>query len=135
VSEPLIATLLPRQSGGKHYYTYSVEYQGEVIVAGSNNPEHDACRALLTKGTTGTLLLLDCATGKERSRIDIERGALWLVSEEQRGFRVRRWAPTDAEDAPRAAEAREPSGETRLKRLRAVPDSPLHVTGAIWLDC
>jgi hypothetical protein len=107
VSEPLIATLLPRQSGGKHYYTYSVEFAGELIVEGSNNPEHDACRALLANGITGPLLLLDCATGKERSRIDIERGALWLVSEEQRGFRVRRWAPTDAEDSPRTGESLE----------------------------
>ena len=82
MSPPLVATLIPRKSGGKNYYTYSVEFAGELIVEGSNNPEHDACRALLANGITGTLLLLDCATGKERSRIDIELGSRWVVSED-----------------------------------------------------
>ena len=112
MSAPVVATLLPRQSGGKHYYTYSVEYQGEVIVSGSNNPEHDACRALLTKGVTGTLLLLDCATGKERCSIDIERGALWLVSEDQRGFRLRRWTPYPCRGESETGDAPELGADT-----------------------
>jgi hypothetical protein len=110
VSEPLVATLIPRNSGGKHYYTYSVEFAGELIIQGSSNPEHDACRALLA-GITGTLLLLDCNTGKERSRIDIERGALWLVSEDQRGFRLKRWAPYPRPESPRTVELSDPSSD------------------------
>jgi hypothetical protein len=107
-----VATLIPRKSGGKHYYTYSVGFAGELIVEGSSNPEHDACRAMLARGITGTLLLLDCDTGKERSRIDIERGALWFVSEDQRGFRVKRWAPYPRPESPRTGESLEPTGDT-----------------------
>ena len=112
MTAPIVATLLPRQSGGKHYYTYSVEYQGEVIVSGSNNPEHDACRALLARGVTGALLLLDCATGKERSSIDIERGAIWLVSEGQRGFQLKRWSPYPHPESPRTGEGSDPIAAT-----------------------
>jgi hypothetical protein len=107
-----VARLIPRQSGGKHYYTYSVEFAGELIVQGSNNPEHDACRALLARGFAGTLLILGCATGRERRRIDIERGALWTVSEEQRGFRLRRWeAPINAGVEARTVERSDPSSD------------------------
>jgi hypothetical protein len=112
MSPPLIATLIPRKSGGKHYYTYSVQFSGEVIVQDSNNPEHDACRALLAKGLTGTLLILDCATDRERSRIDIERGSFWLVSEDQRGFRFRRWTAYVREGSPTTAEGFHPSNDT-----------------------
>jgi hypothetical protein len=108
----VVARLIPRQSGGKHYYTYSVEFAGELIVEGSSNPEHDACRAVLARGITGTLLLLDCNTGKERSRIDIERGFLWTVAEDQRGFRLKRWAPYPRPESPRTGESLEPTGDT-----------------------
>jgi hypothetical protein len=108
--EPIIATLIPRKSGGKNYYTYSVEFAGELIVEGSTNPEHDACRALLAKGFTGTLLLQDCSSGKGRTRIDIERGASWAVSEDQKGFRLRKWSPWQGDSL--AAEANEPSADT-----------------------
>jgi hypothetical protein len=112
MSSPLVATLIPRKSGGKHYYTYSMEFAGELIVEGSNNPEHDACRAMLAKGLTGTLLILDCATGRERSRIDIERGSLWLVSEDQRGFRFRRWTAYVREGSSGTGEGLEPTADT-----------------------
>jgi hypothetical protein len=112
MSEPIVATIIPRRSGGKHYYTYSVEFAGELIVKGSITPEHDACRALLAKGFTETLLLNDCNTGKERSRIDIELGALWVVSEYQRGFRLRRWEPYSRGDSSRTAVGSDPSADT-----------------------
>ena len=112
MSGPIVATLIPRQSGGKNYYTYSVEFAGDLIVKRSTNPEHDACRALLARGVTGPLLLLDCATGKERSRIDIERGALWLVSEGQHGFRLTRWKPFPCQDSSGTGESLDPSAGT-----------------------
>lgn len=108
--EPIIATLIPRKSGGKNYYTYSVEFAGELIVNGSTNPEHDACRALVAKGITGTLLLQDCGSGKGRTRIDIERGALWAISETQKGFRRCRWTPWQGDS--QTGESLEPSGDT-----------------------
>ena len=112
MSEPIIATLIPRKSGGKNYYTYSVKFAGELIVNGSINPEHDACRALLTKGITGTLLLQDCGNGKGRTRIDIERGALWCISEGQHGFRLARWKAYPCQDSPETGESLEPGADT-----------------------
>jgi hypothetical protein len=113
MSEPIIATLIPRKPGGKHYYTYSVEIAGELIVKGSTNPEHDACRVLLSRGFTGTLLLQSCDTGKARTSIDIERGAAWRIGEEDRdGLRLRWIAPANPDSSPGTDESLEPGTAT-----------------------
>jgi hypothetical protein len=45
------------------------------LVERSRDPECDAARALLAKGITGTLTMLDGKTGKPRTIIDIEKAA------------------------------------------------------------
>ena len=53
------ARLHPHWAGGRAGYVYSVIYDGELIVSRSRDPECDAARALLAKGLTGKLTLLD----------------------------------------------------------------------------
>ena len=60
---------------------YSVIFRGELLVERSNDPECDAARALLAKGITGKLTMLDGKTGRPRTVIDIERAALLCVKE------------------------------------------------------
>ena len=55
---------------------YSVIFRGELLVERSNDPECDAARALLAKGITGKLTMLDGKTGRPRTVIDVERAAL-----------------------------------------------------------
>src|SRR5262245_18802295 len=79
-----------------NYYLYDVAYQGETIVSGSRIPEFDACRALLARCLTGTLVLADAVTGKNRLSLDIERGAKLTVREDQnRAPRLAKWKPFD----------------------------------------
>ena len=52
--------------GGRDGYRYSVICRGELIVDRSRDPECDAARALLARGITGKLTLLDGKTGKPR---------------------------------------------------------------------
>ena len=62
---------LKPKKGGE---VYSVIFRGELLVERSNDPECDAARALLAKGITGKLTMLDGKTGRPRTVIDIERG-------------------------------------------------------------
>ena len=75
------ARLHPLWIGGSTGYAYSVICRGELIVDRSRDPECDAARALLAKGITGTLTMLDGKTGVPRAVIDIERTAR-LTTEE-----------------------------------------------------
>ncbi len=69
------ARLHPHWVGGRDGYRHSVLYDGKLLVERSRDPECDAARALLAKGITGTLTLLDGKTGKPRTIIDIEKAA------------------------------------------------------------
>jgi hypothetical protein len=60
---------------------YSVVFRGELLVERSGDPECDAARALLAKGITGKLTMLDGKTGRPRTVIDIERAARLCVKE------------------------------------------------------
>ena len=60
---------------------YNVTFAGEIIVERSRDPETDLARALLVRGHTGTVTLLDGATGKPRLVINIERTAKLCVKE------------------------------------------------------
>jgi hypothetical protein len=61
--------------------SYSVIFDGKLLVEPSRDPECDAARALLAHGYTGTLHMLDGRTGKPRTVIDIERAARLCVKE------------------------------------------------------
>ena len=63
------------REAGNGGYRYSVIFQGECIVSRSRDPEPDAARALLAKGITGRITLLNGKTGKPRSIINIEKAA------------------------------------------------------------
>ena len=52
---------------------YDVTYAAEVIVKCSRDPETDLARTLLVRGHTGTVTLLDGASGKPRTIINIEK--------------------------------------------------------------
>jgi hypothetical protein len=58
-----------------HAGSYSVLFDGKLLVEGSRDPECDAARALLARGYTGTLHMLDGKTGIPRTIIEIERAA------------------------------------------------------------
>ena len=62
---------------------YDVEFDGEMIVAGARDPDTDLARALLARGFTGKVKLLDAVTGKPRTIIDINKAAR-VVAEESR---------------------------------------------------
>ena len=79
-----------------NYYLYDVVFNGETIVSDSRVPEFDACRVLLARSLTGTLVLADAVTGKNRLSLDIERGAKLTVREDQnRAPRLAKWKPFD----------------------------------------
>jgi hypothetical protein len=85
---------------------YSVEFDGHVVVAGSLNPECDLARALLAKGVTGKLTMVDANSGKPRTIIDIEKLAKLTVEENRRhGPRFIKWRPM-SETARQRSEGR-----------------------------
>ena len=89
----LTARLHPpaRKEGVCYSGVYCVEFDRELIVVGSRDPEHDLARALLARGLTGTVTMLDAKTGKPRTVIDIAKAAELCVSEESRdGLRRRK---------------------------------------------
>ena len=69
------ARLHPHWVGGRDGYRYSVLFEGQLLVDRSRDPECDAARALVARGITGKLTMLDGKTGKPRTIIDIEKAA------------------------------------------------------------
>ena len=66
---------------------------GELLIERSRDPEHDAARALLAKGISGKLTLLDGKTGSPRTIINIEKAAKVTVEDNRTtGPRYRNWA-------------------------------------------
>jgi aldehyde:ferredoxin oxidoreductase len=79
-----------RKPTPKHWYAYDVEYDGDLIVTDSRDPDHDLARALLARGIKGRVTMLDGKTHTPRTIINIEKAAKLTVSEESRdGLRVR----------------------------------------------
>lgn len=77
----------------RHWYCYDLLLDGEPLVVGSRDPEHDLARALLARGLRGVAEVVDGNTGKPRSTVNIERAAKVRVSEEDRdGLRCRDYA-------------------------------------------
>jgi hypothetical protein len=79
-------------------YRYSVIFRGKLLVERSRDPECDAARALIAKGITGKLAMLDGKTGKPRTVIDIEKAARLTAEEGPSAPRFRQFR--GVEEAP-----------------------------------
>jgi hypothetical protein len=87
----LKARLHPIWVGGRDGYRYSVLFEGKLLVERSRDPHCDAARALLGKGITGKLTMLDGKTGKPRTVVDIEKAARLTVEETGGAPRFRKY--------------------------------------------
>jgi hypothetical protein len=106
--ENLTAELLPLG------HLYNVTFEGGLIVEHSRDPETDLARALKARGYTGMVDMLDGATGRLRSIINIEKAARLKVEEGPNGPRfVKYRAQTVVERAPGPVE---PSLEGEVAR-------------------
>lgn len=85
-------------------------FPGKLLVERSRDPECDAARALVAKGITGKLTMLDGETGKPRTIIDIEKAARLTAEEGPNAPRYRRFR--GMEEAP-----------TRLKAVGLLSES------------
>ena len=97
------ARLHPKWVGGRDGYRYSILFDGKLLVENSRDPEFDAARALVAKGITGKLTMLDGKTGKPRTIIDIEKAARLTAEEGPNAPRFRRFR--GVEEAPHTAES------------------------------
>ena len=80
ITVELIVRPTPRRVGRAHAYLYSVRLDdGEVIIKDSPEPTFDLARALLARGITGSVKLIDAADGAHRITItDIAAAARLL---------------------------------------------------------
>jgi hypothetical protein len=92
------ARLHPNRRGDR----YSVIFNDELIVSRSRDPECDAARALLAKGITGKLVMLDGKTRKPRTIIDIEEAAKLCVKEGPLRFAPFNESRPDRSSTPKA---------------------------------
>jgi len=91
----LTAELFPNK------HLYNVVFDGELIVEHSRDPECDLARALKARGYTGMVDMLDGATGRLRTIINIEKAAKLKVEEGPSGPRFVKYRPqTVVERAP-----------------------------------
>ena len=91
-----------KKPNDRHYYAYDVEFDGDLIVQGSRDPEHDLARVLLAQGLTGKVTMLDGITGKPRTIINIENAAKCSVGSNLDTYR---WKPSESgNSSPPAAE-------------------------------
>jgi hypothetical protein len=103
-------------------YVYAGRLDGEVLVTGSRDPEHDAARALLARGQAGKFWTVDAKTGRRRMLVDIAKAALLSVAEsDRRGLQVRCWKGFSREDVEPPARQRAdpdvgPSPDTETPR-------------------
>jgi hypothetical protein len=84
------------------YYAYDVEFDGDLIVESSRDPEHDLARALLARGIKGAVTLHDASTGKPRTIINIEKAARWRVEDGKTALRCQRYRETGDSATPTA---------------------------------
>lgn len=100
------ASLIPHWRGGKAGYLYDVQYAGELIVAGSRDPEHDLARALLVRGVTGLIELVHGESGKPRTFVNVVPAARYCIFDGGRDrLRRRLWEPYQGgRDAPHSPE-------------------------------
>jgi hypothetical protein len=103
----IIAYLHPSilKTGMPYSGRYAVSIDGEKIVANSRDPETDLARALIARGITGMVKMLDADTGKHRSTVNIEKAARVVTKE----------GPLRFETYGEAIPDRSPAGESDLE--------------------
>jgi hypothetical protein len=73
---------------------YRVTYLGATLIESARDPEFEACRALLARGITGTLVTYSPGGSVPRMRVDIEQAAkLTTVEKAKDGPRLARYRP------------------------------------------
>src|SRR5262245_16064474 len=60
---------------------YRVTYLGTTLIESARDPEFEACRALLAKGVTGTMVAYSAGSWVPRMRINIAKGAQLMTIE------------------------------------------------------
>ncbi len=81
-------------SRGARGERYRVSYDGAVLIESSRDPEFDACRALLARGTSGKLEVWWKGASYPSMILDIEGAAKLTVAEsDKEGPRLVRWRP------------------------------------------
>ena len=71
----LSAVLHARGGHGGSWYRWSVEFDGELVVDSSLNPECDLARVLEARGYSGKVTMLDGKNGTPRTIINIANAA------------------------------------------------------------
>jgi hypothetical protein len=94
---------------------YDVHFDGETVVKGSRDPETDLARALLAKGITGTVMVMDANTGQHRTTVNIEAAAKPRTEEGPYGPRCVRFRETVVE--------RPHTGEENYSVVPTLPDT------------
>jgi hypothetical protein len=95
----------------RHWYSYDVLLDGEVIVSDSRDPEHDLARGLLARGIKGVAEVIDGKTRKSRSRVNIEKAAKWCVGSDLERYKWK--APVTADSSPPIGESKPPRNQDR----------------------
>ena len=73
---------------------YRVTYLGKTLIESARDPEFEACRALLAKGVTGTLVTYIPGSSIPRMLIDFAKGAhLMTIDNAADGPRISRYRP------------------------------------------
>ena len=83
---------------------WNVEFDGELIVENSKDPECDTARALLARGITGKVGVIDADTGMPRLTFDIEKLSKLRIEEGPHGPRFVKIRQETVVDRPQTAE-------------------------------
>ena len=102
----LTAQLFPiwRPERGSFTDRYNVFFCDKLIVERSRDPETDLARALHYRGQAGKVTLLDAATGRLRTIIDIEKAAKLRTEEGPHGPRFPKFKQQTVVESPPSPE-------------------------------
>lgn len=93
-SRPLIRVTVSRGRVTRKRATYNIDLDGARVVENKADCEFDACRVLLARGITGTLVTRWNGQPCNSMLIDIRKGALRTVIDSDRtGPRFAKWNP------------------------------------------